>query len=715
MKKSTLILWSLLLLLCPALNAQQWDGTTDVTINLGDLPNNTYDEVINVASPITANNVPLNTTCAQNDTVRIIAKSETDTLAITICNTVTKIPFIFNSVQIKNDNQKKLIFTQPQSTEQDTGNVNFPFKIDSTVFNIYYDALVMLEGSNAQKQIIIHKYQLDLDSLSNTFLSSFSANLAGLQSANAGQEAKNFAESDAMGIDITQFADGFAKFIASRFKKELTIAFFNRFKATLNNPKLHDLTALFKNTAGELELIDDQFTQYQAYLTSLRESMEYDCQLLPERLQELVESPTSQLNEALNKYPNFQFVLDNVLLFGIDLRDSVNAGKALASLDFSKSFGPNPVDKNLRGGFETIQLISESLRNIETDSTDSYWITNKEIDGLITNDKLFKIFLGLLAQKAKLDRINLSDGSLYSILNSKTTIELEGLIESIITSIQDIEGIYNANPSAIPDDNKYITALRYFDAASDLINTSDHLEPLLSTSQAKKLNVYNGFADDINSMTRSFVTKKYSIGLLYVSRILSKVDSTSSALKEINTIIGNQGLFIAQMAEAENSDDVAAILENFAAPIGSWRDKRIAQWNIAIDSYIGPALYSVKDDGTRAAFSTPIGASVTFPWNNFTLFLSAFDIGPVTSFRLTNDTSQVANIYLKEIVAPGAFISVNFGQSFPLTLNVGYQRFPLLEKVGETQNNINVTRRDGFAGSIVMNIPLFTIYNDPKD
>ena len=716
MTKSTLILLSLLFLLNPSLNAQQWDGTQDVTINLDNLPNNTYNDVINVTSPITANNVPLDITCAQNDTVRMTAKSDKNTLVITTCTKVTQIPFIGTSVQIKNDNQKKLVFIKPKTPSQGTSNVDFPFKIDSTVFNVYYDALVMLEGSNAQKQIIIHKYQLDLDSLSkNNFLSSFTANFSGLQSASVGEGATNFAESSATGLNITRFADGFAKFIASRFKKELTIAFFNRFKSTLNNPELHDLTALFKNTAGELELIDDQFTQYQAYLTSLRESMEYDCQLLPERFQQLLESPTSQLNEALNKYPNLQFVLDNVLSFGIDLRDSVNVGKALASLDFTKSLGTNPVDKDLRGGFETIQLISESLRNIETGSNHSYWISKKEIEGLFTTPNLFKIFLGLLTQKAKLDMINLSSGPLFTILNKKPVEEMESLIESLVTSIQDIEGIYDSNPGIVPEDNKYITALRYFDAASDLINTSDHLAPLLSTSQASKLNIYNGFADDITDMTRSFVTKKYSVGLLYVTRILSKVDSTSAALKKINSIIGNQGLFIAQMAEAENSDDVAAILENFAAPIGSWRDKRVAQWNIAIDSYVGPALYSIKDDGTRAAFSTPIGASVTFPWNNFTLFLSAFDIGPVTSFRLTNDTSQIANIYLEEIISPGAFLSVNFGKSFPLTVNVGYQRFPLLEKVGETQNNINVTRSDGFSGSFVLNIPLFTIYNDPKD
>ena len=77
-------------------------------------------------------------------------------------------------------------------------------------------------------------------------------------------KSTNFATSNSKGINVTKLADGFAKFLASRFKKELTISFFNRFKDKLNENKLRDLRTLFKNTSGELNLIDDKFTHYEA-------------------------------------------------------------------------------------------------------------------------------------------------------------------------------------------------------------------------------------------------------------------------------------------------------------------------------------------------------------------------------------------------------------------------------------------------------------------
>ena len=285
----------------------------------------------------------------------------------------------------------------------------------------------------------------------------------------------------------------------------------------------------------------------------------------------------------------------------------------------------------------------------------------------------------------------------------------------MISSIRSVEEIIASSGRGLEDSSKDIVALQYYDAASNLINSSKHLAPLLPPNDAKKLTRFNTLASNINDMTRSFVTQKYSMGILHLSQVLTDIDSSSQTLKKLNSVITNQGLFIAQMADSETSDDVEAILENFAAPIGSWRDKRTAQWNVALDSYIGPALYKISDEKARVAFSTPVGASVTIPFNYVTFFVSVADLGPLTSFRLVNDTSEVADLFLKEIISPGIFASINFGDNYPVTLNVGYQQFPLLSKVGEIENSVAVRRKGGFSGSIVVNIPLFTLYNESKD
>lgn len=707
--KKIICLLSLLFLFSPFISGQ-WDGVVSLDVDLSTLSNKTFDSRIKVIPRMIINNTILNVSCASNNYVQIVVTDKGTNAEVQICGDTLNINYDAGKLVITNGAGNNLNIFQKDTTLD----YNFNFVISPDILNVYYDALVLLKGSATQKDIIYKKYKLSQTTDTTFFSANVMSDLSNRQ-VERGTTTATFAASSAKGINVTKLADGFAKFLASRFKKELTISFFNRFKDKLNSDKLRDLRTLFKNTSGELNLIDDKFTHYEAYLSALRQSMEIDCHQLPEQFKKLVEDPNSQVSDALANKPNFQYVLDNVLTFGIEIRDSVHIGKALANLDLAKSVNFNPVDKNLMGAFETVQLVSESLRNIQTGPNHSYWISDSQIKGLMQDEVLLNLFLGLFAEKSKLDNIYLSSNSLFIILTSKTPEEVKTLVESMISSIKSIENIHSSTKGTVTNQEKDYVALQYFDAASALINTSNHLAPLLKPSEANTLKKYNTFGTNVIDMTRSFVTQNYSIGLLYLSRVLTEIDSSSSALQKINTVLGNQGLFIAQMAESENSEDVAAILENFAAPTGSWRDKRTAEWNIAIDSYVGPAYYSVQDNDSRLGFSTPVGASITFPFNHVTLFVSAFDLGPLTSFRLTNDTSQIANVYLKEILSPGAFLSINFGDNYPITINGGYQRFPLLEKVGTTENDVNLNRKGGFSGSIVVNIPLFTLYNDPKN
>ena len=574
--------------------------------------------------------------------------------------------------------------------------------------------MVLEHGSFAQKDIIKKKYNLIEGPEMHEFLSTVKFSSSQVVSSESTGSPK-FSVSNASGINVTKIADGFAKFIASQFKKELTISFFNKITAKINDPDTRDLQVLFKNTKEELNLIGDRFTHYQAYLASLRQTMEYDCHQIPDRLKVILEDPNSQISNALASNPDFQYILDNVLSFGLKLRDSVHIGKALAELNLGKDVGLGLADKNLKGSFQTIQLLSESLRNINSDPNSSYWISPQDMSRLVKDTSLLHMYLGLVAVKSRTDSIQLESGSLFNLLNNEKFSEARQLVQSMISSVRSVEDIIASSKRSLQKINKDIIALQYFDAATNLINASKHLAPLLPSKDASNLKHVNNLTANINNMTRSFVTQKYSVGILHLSRLLTDIDSTSQTLKKINSVIANQGLFIAQMAESESSDDVAAILENFAAPVGTWRDKRVAKWNIALDSYIGPAFYKIKDEKSRIAFSTPVGASVTIPFNHVTFFVSVVDLGPLTSFRLQNDTSEIANVYLKEIISPGIFASINFGDNYPVTLNVGYQQFPLLSKVGEDENTVSVNRKGGFSGSIVVNIPLFTLYNERKD
>ena len=694
----------------------QWDGAFPMEMLIDTLPGQTFQDTIAAIGDMDINGQALNTSCAQNGMVLLSVIYQKDSAKVIICNDTLNVKRRAKKWTITNGDGVKLVLV----TEDKTPDENFGFKISKDTFYVYYDALVLLKGSLEQKQKIYAKYNMHENTDTTFFTPSILSDLSDRSEVqSSGQTTTSTATSAVSalgGLNVTKLADGFAKFLANRFKKELTISFFNRFKEKLNSSDVRDLRTLFKNTTEELNLIDDQFTHYEAYLSSLRQSMEIDCHNIPIQFRALLEDPNSQLSEALRNEPDFQYVMDNVLTFALELKDSIHIGTALGNLNLTRNVNPvKPVSKNVMGSFQTIQLISEGMKNINAGPTEQYWISDNEISTLLSDSTLMNIFFGLLAEKAKINGIDFSGSSLFEIMISTEASEIKGLVESMVTSIKSIEDIYDNSGNIVSAGGKDALAMKYFDAASSLINTSKHLKPLLPEKDAAEITKFNTLASNINDMTRAFVTKNYSIGLLYLSNVLTSIDSSSTAIKKVNTVLGNQGLFVAQMAESTNSDDVSNILENFAAPTGSWRDKRKAKWNIALDSYVGPAYYDINENDRRVAFSSPIGFSLTTPIKHVTFMFSAIDLGPITSFRLTNDTTQIANIYLKEIIAPGAFASIWLGENFPVTINLGYQQFPLLEKVGETENTVNITRDTGFSGSIVINIPIFTLYNDPRN
>ena len=77
-------------------------------------------------------------------------------------------------------------------------------------------------------------------------------------------------------LDVTNFADGFAKFLVKRTKQELNMAFFTRFKEELSKAEYRDLQTVFPQTWRALQAIGDEVYNYQRYLQTLRESFEKD-------------------------------------------------------------------------------------------------------------------------------------------------------------------------------------------------------------------------------------------------------------------------------------------------------------------------------------------------------------------------------------------------------------------------------------------------------
>jgi len=95
------------------------------------------------------------------------------------------------------------------------------------------------------------------------------------------------------------------------------------------------------------------------------------------------------------------------------------------------------------------------------------------------------------------------------------------------------------------------------------------------------------------------------------------------------------------------------------------------------------------------------------------LFLSLIDVGAVAAFRFKDDeTEQVPTIQLKDIFAPGAFISLGIPKS-PLSMNMGIQGGPNLRKINlsGTGNDFENRMYTRYSFSLAVDIPIFNFYS----
>jgi hypothetical protein len=192
------------------------------------------------------------------------------------------------------------------------------------------------------------------------------------------------------------------------------------------------------------------------------------------------------------------------------------------------------------------------------------------------------------------------------------------------------------------------------------------------------------------------------------------------------------GIFMANIVEAKNSDEVQAAVEAAVMPVGSSSVKRETDLNISLNGYIGPYsgteyMPTLKQDkwAFTAGLTAPVGIALS--WGNngkgkdrsdnkksggksLTVFLPIIDIGSFASFRMGNDSSKVASeVTLSNIVSPGLYFYYGLGKS-PVSIGVGGQFGPQLRGISAKDVNIDKNYYLRFGFNIVVDIPFFNLY-----
>lgn len=538
-------------------------------------------------------------------------------------------------------------------------------------------------------------------------------------------------------LDVTNLADGFAKFLVKRTKEELNVAFFEKFKETIHKPGYEDAFILFPQTCATLDAIGEQIYNYEAYMNVLRESFESDINALVSNLPKIIDNPRHA--DFFNQHKEIKSTCQSVLFVANELLNKVHPGNVLA--DFNTDFldGFIAADgNNVKAAVQTLQVFSNSLRSV---STDHYWVSLDSLKLLLNEPVALQIYFGLVYQQAGNIKITFAGNKDLQSLLKKTLIATQGgdisklnnFIRGLISqatiltnSIQNLSG-KSADKLTFTDYyNFYASTISLFQYATQV----SQIPELSSLTLGPKFNDYLLAAKAAGNIALDISRKNYGSAIINSYQLYSFAFTTRDSSALFKKFLLQYGSFISSVAQAENSDDVEKAIEAAALPSGSSRIKRESKYNVALNAYVGlfgghEFIKGVDNSSFINTFgvAAPIGVSFsvgglkskdTKGGKSWSALVSLIDLGAVTAYRFTNDstTDKLPTIQLKDIVSPGLFISYGLGKC-PISINGGFQYGPLLRKVSADINTIgNSYWRASL--SVCVDIPILNFYTKSK-
>jgi len=542
-------------------------------------------------------------------------------------------------------------------------------------------------------------------------------------------------------LNVTNFADGIAKFLVERVKQELSTAFFERFRKDLDQNE--QLRIIFPATFNALRVIDKEIYNYSIYLDLLRESFQKDLAFLIPNIDKLVNDQSMDI--IFSTCPEVRIMLADALYFVNEFSEGKFPGEVFHNYVVYKANenSLNEINKYIFPSLKTLDLFSQSLRSKQRDQ---YWVSSDSLKLLFIDKTTFQIYSGLIFQQAVKSQIQFDNTSFSSKLEPYA-----GKIDSLIllihpylvglvdrgTSIsnyykaikdkqysgkdkpdyQDYYSVYDASVNYA----EYITQSPFLDKLIPKRNTLSNLNNyFISFRSLGNIYVdsyekqYTSAIVEFTGLMQTLLSQKIQVQINTNNDAISKsidkggiivLEIMNTKLAEIlksNSLILKYGSLAASISKAETSDDVKKAIEAIALPSGSSRIKRETPFNVALNAYTGLFVGYEKITGLKDkhlinnyGLTAPIGVTIStgahkfcgLPRNrdghwSYSAFVSLVDIGAVAAFRFQNTDSiaQVPTIQLKDIFSPGLFLSIGIPKC-PLSFNLGAQVGPNLRSV----------------------------------
>ena len=466
--------------------------------------------------------------------------------------------------------------------------------------------------------------------------------------------------------------DGVGRFLAQRFKEELYVTFFERFRERLEDDLI--LRGLFPQTLEILTYVDSYL--YSGRIKMLGGAFEEDMDSLIFNVDRTISNP--QIREQLNLDAKGYLAFKS-LFFSFSLIKNPSPAYTIRSFTHLPEW--EEINPNVASGLKLASILTEGFQ-----SQVNTWVAPNALSVLAKDPTFRRIFLGLLFERVKplavyvpqaspvnldlsgtssspppitYEEISLQDillDNFESLISGDITWSEEGeeLLRGALIDGEDIPA--SSGPPFLKQEKDLkkmvFNSVRVFnDMVSFLsqlkVSPDSKLAPLVESleevgefTQAVENTApfaVNFFAhmkaaiqaEGMSGAESNFQDKAYFLGLAFMD--LSKIfGGFGNILEDMEAEGGGKpfyktaekifyyGSFVSTVLTTDEAEDVSAIIERFALPSGSARIKREAPFNISINAFAGPSLgwetSSLSKLGFRnevMLFTAPIGIAAS--------------------------------------------------------------------------------------------------------
>ena len=537
-----------------------------------------------------------------------------------------------------------------------------------------------------------------------------------------------------LGLNVTNFADGLAKFLIERGKQELSMAFFDKMKEEFN--KYPELKTLFPLTFEILDEIENH--NILTLLQELKDAFAKDLMngptnLLALRFIEVVDCNTYENDKEKKACEDHNDVIKKIrkaawrrtaavsMHIAQGILNGNNITAILGSVATDTTFCESP--DNISGFIKLSYILMDMLR--ASKESDGQFINEVRLKELFSNKELLTIFLGLGYEKFKAsecfkpDQLRIREAGLDSIFLHVLDARIKFLGK--ISTFDNLNISYNAlkrqltsgNPVDINNYRSFVYAST--SAVERVVSGLSLVLKLEGNPELKKLllniDIGANFIIDIHQKNYAGIFNA-TIRFVDANDIFANDDEAKAKLVKYLS-------FGANIASAQNSDEVKAALNAATLPPGSFSVKQKSKFSIGINAYVGYA-WDFKDGLYGRNVYAPLGVATSWGLNKgnagaVTFFVSVIDVGSLVAYRLNNSATDTLKqeVRLESIISPSAQVIYALPR-LPLSICAGVRRTPKLVFEGQTEFRV-VKPETVINLSILIDIPLFNLKVTPYD